>query len=84
MESDQVNVDIAIWATGSEVSIAQKVKLLLNKAGYRIRLISAPCTELFFEQDKIYKDKLLEGARFAVAIEADQIYAILSPSSTIG
>ncbi len=60
-----------ILATGSEVEIALKAAESL--AARRIRVVSMPCTELFDEQDDIYKNMVLPHAvRERVAVEAAQ------------
>ena len=48
---------IVLIATGSEVSLALEVSNLLNKK--RIRIISMPSWELFEQQSKKYKEKLI-------------------------
>jgi len=59
-----------IWATGSEVEIALKAREQLQKEGIGTRVISAPCLELFDEQDKEYRDSLINGGKVKLAIEA--------------
>ncbi|MDR0423526.1 MAG: transketolase [Rickettsiales bacterium] len=60
--------DITIIATGTEVELAVNVKnKLTNK---KVRIISAPCWELFEKQSGEYKKSLLGNKSFKVAIEA--------------
>ncbi len=70
IDSDIGNIDVSIWATGSEVNTALEVKKLLNKATLKVRIISAPSIELFFSQGTKYKNKLLNNAGLIVAVEA--------------
>ena len=67
--SDTETVDVTIFASGSEVSLALNTKeILRDKIG--IRVVSVPSFELFFEQDQEYINSLLNGADLKVAIEA--------------
>ncbi len=59
-----------IWATGSEVEIAIAAKEELDKSGIPTRVISAPCLDLFWEQDKDYIMSLICTDGVKVAIEA--------------
>ena len=53
--------DYTFFATGSEVSLALDVANALEKTGKSVRLISVPCWELFTEQEKSYKEKIIGG-----------------------
>ncbi len=47
---------VAIFATGTEVALAVKARELLQAEGIPTRVISAPCFELFEQQDDAYQD----------------------------
>ena len=47
---------VAIFATGSELSLAVKARETLQAEGIPTRVISAPCFELFEMQDEAYQD----------------------------
>ncbi|WP_375319198.1 transketolase [Candidatus Tisiphia endosymbiont of Oplodontha viridula] len=68
--NDQQIVDIAIFATGSELSIALEVKDILSKNGFSTNVISILCFELFFQQQPSYIQNILSNAKLKVAIEA--------------
>ncbi len=70
IEANSGTINVTIWATGSEVHIALDTKRLLNKAGLKVRVISAPSIELFLSQNRKYKDKLLNNGGLVVAVEA--------------
>ena len=58
-------------ATGSEVHLAVAAAELLEASGTPTRVISAPCLELFGEQDAAYRESVLPAAvRARVGIEA--------------
>ncbi len=65
----QGGLKATLWATGSEVEIALAARDLLQKDGIGTRVVSAPCLELFDQQDEAYK-KSLGGGKVTAAIEA--------------
>ncbi len=68
--SDASKVDVALFASGSEVSIAVDVQKILEGDGLSARVISVPCFELLESQDFEYKNGLKGNAKLSVAIEA--------------
>jgi transketolase len=61
--------DLVIFATGSEVSLAQAAAKELT--GMRIKIVSVPCWELLFKQDKTFIDRMLTpSCQMRVSIEA--------------
>lgn len=68
--ADAPDAKVTIWATGSEVEIAMAAKEMLDKAGTPTRVISVPCMDLFFDQDKDYIMDLVCKDGIKVAIEA--------------
>jgi transketolase len=60
---------LVIIATGSEVASAVEAKAELEKAGQRVRVVSAPCWNAFERQDAGYRDSLLPKGVRRVAIE---------------
>ena len=64
-------LDVSIFATGSELAIALKVKELLTKESINVEVISMLSFELFFQQDPKYINAiLLSSTKLKVAIEA--------------
>jgi transketolase len=61
--------DVTLIATGSEVSIALQAAKLLGEQGVRAAVVSAPCFELFGQQSREYRVKVL-GRGPRVGIEA--------------
>jgi transketolase len=60
-----------VIATGSEVAIAATAARQLNGEGYRIRVVSLPCTDIFDAQDADYREQVLPRAiRARIAVEA--------------
>ena len=59
-----------IIATGSEIGIACEAREKLQKDGIATAVVSAPCLELFDQQDEDYKKAILGIGHPKVAIEA--------------
>jgi transketolase len=59
-----------IFATGSEVQIALAAKALLDGMRIPTRVVSVPCTELFWRQPAAYRDKIMGAEEIRIAIEA--------------
>ena len=69
------NIDVAIFATGSEVSLALQIAQILKEKKQTVRVISIPCFELFFEQDQAYQTLILsKNAKLKVSIEAGSTF----------
>jgi transketolase len=64
------NVDVSIFASGSEVAIAVKAAQLLNRQGKPARVVSVPCFELFFALPAEKRHAIIGGAEVNVAVEA--------------
>lgn len=66
-----IEPDVVIISTGSEVSIANETKEKLHKHGFAVRVVSMPCFELFSKQEKSYKTSVLGSENILrVGIEA--------------
>jgi len=59
-----------IVATGSEVSLAIEAAEALSADGIAVRVVSAPCLELFAQQDAAYRESVVPKALPKVAVEA--------------
>ena len=60
---------LILIATGSEVGLAMQACEKLTEQGYRVRVVSMPCTSVFDQQDAEYKQAVLPlevGARIAI------------------
>jgi transketolase len=54
--------DVVLIGTGSEVAVCLEAAAVLEGAGVTTRVVSMPCTELFDDQDAVYRASvLLEG-----------------------
>ncbi|MBV0881419.1 transketolase [Noviherbaspirillum sp. L7-7A] len=61
---------LVLIATGSEVGIAAEAAALLRERGYRVRLVSMPCVELFHAQSADRRDAVLPPGVPRLSIEA--------------
>jgi transketolase len=63
--------DVILIGTGSELQLALDAQGLLADTGKRVRVVSAPCIELFLEQDGAYRESVLPPAVWRrVSVEA--------------
>lgn len=62
--------DVVLIATGSEVSLAVDAAKTLAGEGIKARVVSAPCLELFADQDASYHDEVLPRRVPRIACEA--------------
>jgi transketolase (EC 2.2.1.1) len=63
--------EIILMASGSEVSITLEAAKMLEEEGRSVRVVSAPCLDLFEKQSSEYKESILPSAcRKRVAVEA--------------
>ncbi|MDC3249679.1 transketolase, partial [Candidatus Pelagibacter sp.] len=63
-------IELAIFASGSEVNLALDVSHKLATDGIYSKVISVPCQELFEKQSDDYKNEVLNETNFAITIEA--------------
>jgi transketolase len=54
-----IEPDVVILATGSEVQVAIEAKNIIHKSGFAVRVVSMPCIEIFTNQSNSYKNKIL-------------------------
>ena len=59
-----------ILATGSEVSLAVAAQRQLQDAGFGVRVVSMPSTNVFDRQDQAYRDSVLPPGLPRIAVEA--------------
>ena len=62
--------DVVVVATGSEVQLAIGARERLEKNGKKVRVVSAPCLEIFAQQDDAYREAVLPRGVRKVSIEA--------------
>ena len=61
---------VTLLATGSEVSIADEARQMLEAEGIPTKLVSVPCLDILMQQDDAYIDALLGENAVQIAIEA--------------
>ena len=64
------NVELTIFASGSEVNLANEVSHKLATENIYSKVISVPCQELLEKQTNAYKKNILEETKFKISIEA--------------
>ncbi len=63
-------INLTILASGSEVNLAIEVSHKLAKDKIYSKVISMPCLDLFDQQSKSYKEKILHESKKIISIEA--------------
>ncbi len=63
-------IDLTIIASGSEVNLAMDTSHKLAKQKLYSKVVSMPCQEIFDNQSKSYKNKILKESRNIFVIEA--------------
>ncbi|MBB3410898.1 transketolase [Rhizobium sp. BK316] len=61
---------VTIFASGSEVELAVAARATLEGKGVSTRVVSVPCTELFFEQPNAYRKDVIGNSPVKIAVEA--------------
>jgi transketolase len=61
---------VSLFATGTEVALAVAAREALQKEGVPTRVVSAPCLELFREQDDDYIHATIGAAEVRIVVEA--------------
>jgi transketolase len=68
--SEDLENQVTIFSSGSEVNLAQNTAELLRNNDVRVRVVSVVCMELFEQQSDEYQEDLLNASKVNVVIEA--------------
>jgi transketolase len=68
--NDGGKADVTLFATGSEVAIANEARQLLGQQGVTARVVSVPCMELLMAAPAAKRRKVIGTSRVKVAVEA--------------
>jgi len=74
LKKTNLNPDVTLIASGSEVQIAIEALNKLLEININSKVISMPCQELFDKQSKEYKEKIIDKNSIKISIEASSIY----------
>ena len=64
------DLQVTIFATGSEVAISLAAQNMLHEKNIGTRVVSIPCWEIFDQQSERYKSSLLDNSSLKIAVEA--------------
>lgn len=67
---DAEDAKAVIIATGSETGLAVEAAELLARKQIPVRIVSAPCLDIFLEEDRNYQDEILPDGLPRIAVEA--------------
>ena len=74
LKKTNLNPEVTLIASGSEVQIAIEALNKLQEININSKVISMPCQELFDKQSKEYKEKIIDKNSIKISIEAGSIY----------
>ena len=74
LKKTNLNPEVTLIASGSEVQIAIEALNKLQENNINSKVISMPCQELFDKQSKEYKEKIIDKNSIKISIEAGSIY----------
>ena len=66
------NIKLTIISSGSETGLSCDISHKLATEGIYSKVVSMPCQELFDQQNKEYKDKILTETELIISIEASE------------
>jgi len=67
--------DLILIGTGSELDLCVQASKNLTNSGYKIRVVSMPCVELFEEQSSSYKQEVFpDSVRKRLVVEAAETF----------
>ena len=70
-EASNGEPEVVLMGTGSEVQLAVAARETLEADGIPTRVVSVPCMEFFFQQERSYRDSVLPpSVRARVSVEA--------------
>jgi len=67
-------LDAIIISTGSEVPMCVDACSIMKQKGYNIRVVSAPCLDLFNLESLIYRKTILKPNTLVISVEACSSY----------
>lgn len=68
--SDFEGAEVALLATGSEVTLAMSAQQMLDEKGIPVRVVSLPSTTVFDRQDAAYREQVLGRGMVRIGVEA--------------
>jgi transketolase len=74
LRKDNLNPEVTLIASGSEVQIAIEAFNKLQNMNINSKVVSMPCQELFDKQTQEYKEKIIEKNSIKISIEAGNIF----------
>lgn len=72
--SEDKQAALTLVASGSEVELCLETAKILSDEGIKVNIVSAPCFELFEEQEDSYKNRVLNKNTKILCVEAARSY----------
>ena len=64
------NADITLIASGSEVQLILAAAKSIQEEGFKVNVVSMPCLDKFYQQDKTYRDSVVDPVIPKLVVEA--------------
>jgi len=64
------NADITLIASGSEVQLIIAAAKSIREQGFKVNVVSMPCLDKFYQQDKKYRDSVVDPSMPKLIVEA--------------
>ena len=84
--SHEENADITLIASGSEVQLILAVAKSIQEEGFKVNVVSMPCLDKFYQQDKTYRDSVVDPMIPKLVVEAlhpDSWHGLLNLADTV-
>jgi transketolase len=84
--SHEDNADITLIASGSEVKLIVAAAQSIKEEGFKVNVVSMPCLDKFYQQDKVYRDSVVDPMVPKLIVEAlhpDSWHGLVNLADTI-
>ena len=84
--SQEDNADITLIASGSEVKLIVAAAQSIKEEGFKVNVVSMPCLDKFYQQDKVYRDSVVDPMVPKLIVEAlhpDSWHGLVNLADTI-
>ena len=84
--SHENNADITLIASGSEVKLIVAAAQSIKEEGFKVNVVSMPCLDKFYQQDKVYRDSVVDPMIPKLIVEAlhpDSWHGLVNLADTI-
>jgi transketolase len=80
------NADITLIASGSEVKLIVAAAQSIKEEGFKVNVVSMPCLDKFYQQDEVYRDRVVDPMIPKLIVEAlhpDSWHGLVNLADTV-